>query len=106
MAGYWEFPGGKCEPGESAEAATRRECLEETGLEVEIGSLRRVVHHDYPHALVELFYFNCETRRPDAEPDPASGFRWVPAAELSSLTFPESNGPILTALAREFALDP
>ena len=38
MAGYWEFPGGKCEPGESPAAATARECREEIGLEVVVGS--------------------------------------------------------------------
>ena len=103
MAGYWEFPGGKCEPGESAEDATRRECLEETGLEVDVLSLRRVITHRYPHAWVALYYYDCEPDDPAAEPDPASGFRWVPARQLTTLTFPEANGPILDALGREFA---
>src|SRR5689334_16863117 len=56
MAGYWEFPGGKCEPGESPEAATARECREEIGLGVVVGSLRREVTHRYPHAWVHLSY--------------------------------------------------
>lgn len=103
MAGYWEFPGGKCEPGENPDSATVRECLEETGLEVEIQALRRVITYRYPHAWVELYYYDGRTRSPDAEPDPKSGFRWVSASDLPGLTFPEANGPILSALAREFA---
>ncbi len=101
MAGYWEFPGGKCEPGESTEAATQRECLEETGLQVVSLTLRQRIDHEYPHARVEMFYYNCETAEPDAEPGPKTGFRWVSAVELSKLNFPGANGPILDALARE-----
>ena len=36
-AGYWEFPGGKCEPGETPAQTTARECQEETGLEIMVG---------------------------------------------------------------------
>lgn len=103
MAGAWEFPGGKCEVGETPEQAARRECREETGLAASLGPLRRVATHRYPHGWVELYYYDGTTRDPDAEPDPATGFRWVPAARLPALAFPEANGPILDALAREFA---
>jgi mutator protein MutT len=101
MAGYWEFPGGKCEPGESAAAAAARECLEEIGLEVTVGRLRREVVHRYPHDWVHLAYFDCVTRLPDADPNPATGFRWIPAADLAGLRFPEANEPILNALVSE-----
>jgi 8-oxo-dGTP diphosphatase len=101
LAGRWEFPGGKCEPGESPAEATRRECFEEVGIEVVVGRCRREVSHHYPHARVELSFFDCSPRDAGAEPDPATGFRWVAARDLASLDFPEANGPIVEELARE-----
>jgi mutator protein MutT len=103
MAGYWEFPGGKCEPGEAPEAATGRECREELGFEVAVGGLRRRITFRYPHAWVELFYFDCRAKDRDADPQPGTGFRWVAAEDLPGLTFPEANGPILEELALEAA---
>jgi 8-oxo-dGTP diphosphatase len=103
MAGYWEFPGGKCEPDESPAAAAARECLEETGLDVTVGRLRRVITHRYPHAWVELSYYDCETRSSEAEPGPDTGFQWIRAEQLGRLRFPGANEPILEELGAEHA---
>jgi 8-oxo-dGTP diphosphatase len=102
-AGFWEFPGGKCEPGESPAAATARECLEETGLTIVVGPLRRITIHRYPHGLVELHFYDCTTESPDALPRAGSGFTWTPAGVLASLRFPEANEAILKELAQESA---
>jgi 8-oxo-dGTP diphosphatase len=99
-AGYWEFPGGKCEPGEAPDQATARECLEEIGLRVVVGPLRRVTTHRYPHGLVELFFYDCTTEDPASEPAEGSGFEWVPAGQLNSLQFPEANEDIVEELGR------
>ena len=98
-AGYWEFPGGKVEPGEAPAETTERECLEETGLAVRAHSLRAQIEHTYPHGRVRLHFFDCTPADPSAQPD--SACRWVLASELPSYRFPEANEPVLAQLVAE-----
>ena len=101
MPGKWEFPGGKCEPGELPAACVVREILEEVGLLIVVDRLRRVIDHVYPHGHVLLHFFDCRLADPDARPAPETGFRWVPCVELPGLEFPGANDPIITELLSE-----
>jgi mutator protein MutT len=98
LAGYFEFPGGKCQPDEPPEICAVRECREETGLDVEVLGLRHKVVHDYPYGKVDLHFFDCRlvTGAP-VTPLPGN-FYWVPAIALRQLQFPEPNRPLIDSL--------
>ncbi|MGE0609507.1 MAG: (deoxy)nucleoside triphosphate pyrophosphohydrolase [Pirellulales bacterium] len=97
LAGLWEFPGGKVQPGETLVAAAVRECLEETGLLVDADREYPSVTHDYPHGRLELHFFRCTPRDP-LQP-PAAPFVWAPRMELARYAFPPANASLLELLA-------
>ena len=59
LAGHWEFPGGKVEPGEDDRVALQREIQEELGCEVEVGASLPVVEHRYDELSIRLRPFRC-----------------------------------------------
>jgi len=97
LAGLWEFPGGKIERGETAEAAAVRECLEETGLSVEPLFRYPDRVEEYDHGRVELCFVACRLSSSQQSP-PRAPFRWVPRAELKTFDFPAGNRQILRLL--------
>ncbi len=70
-AGYWEFPGGKLEQGETVETALKRELQEELGITIEDCMPWRTERFDYPHALVQLNF--CQVTRWRGEIDMREG---------------------------------
>jgi len=74
--GYWEFPGGKLEPGESVEAALARELHEELGLDVTRSERWHVLEHDYPHAYVRLYFCKVTAWRGEPVGREGQAFAW------------------------------
>lgn len=74
--GYWEFPGGKFEPGESVEQALQRELHEELGITIGPVTLWRVELVDYPHALVRLNFCKVFAWTGDLQMREAQSFAW------------------------------
>ena len=101
LAGLWEFPGGKVEPGEKPEFAAIRECLEETGLAVEVLGEYPQQEHDYAHDSVRLHFFRCRAFDRHSEPDPP--FLWVEREDLPAYEFPRGNDHLLTLLVGQAA---
>jgi len=99
LAGLWEFPGGKPEPGEALDDALRREIVEELGAEVDVGSPLQTVDWQYPDKAVRLIFFRCGLR---GEPRPLEGqeMAWVAPADLARYEFPAADAVLLERLRR------
>jgi 8-oxo-dGTP diphosphatase len=98
-AGYWEFPGGKVEPGETLHDALIREIEEELGVTVDRTYPWLSCQFAYPHATVRLKFFQVASWHGEVAPIEHSGFVWVrigDAAPVSPVL--PANGPILRAL--------
>ena len=100
LAGLWEFPGGKLEPGETWEAALRRELKEELAIEVEVGGEFFRVRHSYPEKHVHLRFFWCRLVSGVPQAIGCADLAWVTAGELERYVLPEADRQLLEDLRR------
>ena len=98
LAGTWEFPGGKCEPGEPLEACLWREIREELGARCSVGSEIFSITHEYTERRIELHFYAC-TLLDDPVPLLGQEMRWVPRNQLTELDFPPADDELIRKLA-------
>jgi len=99
-AGYWEFPGGKFEPGESVQQALQRELYEEVGIHIDRIEPWRQELVDYPHALVRLHFCKVWAWSGELQMREAQSFAWQRLPVSVSPVLP-GTVPVLQWLAEE-----
>ncbi len=97
LAGYWEFPGGKREPGETWVACLRREIREELGVGLLRVRLWTSLSHRYPGKHIQFKVFRCGLRG-TPKPLQAKQLRWVEAARLPRYKFPPADAGLISRL--------
>jgi 8-oxo-dGTP diphosphatase len=99
LEGFWEFPGGKPESGETAEGALAREVREELGVTFTAGERIAEVDWQYPDKRVRITFFRGSI---DGEPRPLEGqeMAWVIPADLARYEFPPADTALLERLTR------
>ena len=99
LEGQWEFPGGKCWPGETLEQCLARELREELDADAAVGAELLSTSHDYGDRRVELHFFGCSLR---SEPRPQLGqeMQWVERSRLGTLQFPPADAELIALLMR------
>ena len=97
LEGYWEFPGGKCDPGESLASCLAREISEELDVAIRVGREVLATEHAYPERTVELHFFECELL---GEPTPLlhQEMNWVERTKLRTLSFPPADDELIDLL--------
>ncbi len=100
LAGYWEFPGGKCDAAETLAACVARELREELNVAVIVEEKLLSTTYEYDDRRVNLHFFRCQISE---RPSPMQGqrVRWVLREELRRLRFPPADEELIQLLCEK-----
>ena len=98
----WEFVGGKVEEGETLEQALNRECIEEIGVGVEVGSVFAEVDHVYPDITIHLTLFNARLAGSEPKMLEHNDIRFITPSEIPQYEFCPADKDILEKIVSEY----
>ncbi len=98
----WEFVGGKAEPGETLEQALIRECREEIGVTVKVGSIYMEVDHVYPDITIHLTLFNAEITEGEPQMLEHNDIKFITPDEIGNYEFCPADDGILKRIISDF----
>ena len=101
---WWEFPGGKIEPGESTEDALKREIREELATEIEVDELLTTVEYDYPKFHLTMHCYLCTIISGDLSLLEHEDARWLALDELDCVKWLPADKDVIEKLSTTFAM--
>ena len=99
---FWEFVGGKVEPGETGEQALIRECREELAVTLRVGGVFMKVVHEYPDITIRLTLFHGTIAEGEPRMLEHNDIRWITPAEIPQYDFCPADAEILERIVKEY----